>query len=732
MPTPLTLKLTYDNEVRRVSLLPHDIDGHNQLCQRARLLFPRLDKYSDIQFSWIDDEGDQVFVSSDLEFEEALRVMRAGGNGYIRLNIHVSQSKVDNSSQAPPSPVSDACQDIHTGVICGECGMSPIRGIRYKCVKRDNFDICSTCEARTKQPYPMIKFYTLATASTDTMVSILPRTEGGVGGKGLRDTKKDGWKGRRHRGITCNRCNAHSFRGARFTCTVRDDFDLCATCEAKVPYQPYPMVKVYTPDQCPHGHGLVPTNSNPSDSLTCDRQHPRSALYIPTQREQSRDVPPTPPSSPCPPRHAHIRCNECGMKPILGPRYHCTMRSDYDLCSACEARQSQPHAMIKMYFPDNKRSVQGPPPGLVGPPSHLRGCRVPWHGRCGVGPWGGKEKKGGDRGDRSAESIAQRAGTPPHRGEGANCQNYLDGREVYGEEELLTAELTSVARGSTDMGRNGNPAWGGAEGIGAQLEPVTTSEGGGEFQPDSLAVPLEGDSGDAHDNGPVPPCPDPLPLAHACLSLAIAAEVEQGGEGLSPPSIEVPRADVLPQAKPMARFVRDVTMPDGSEVQPCSVFVKCWRVRNDGASAWPAQCRLVSAGGDDLLPEGSSELCCVVPSASAGEEVDISAQLVAPSAIGRHVGYFRLQDNEQNWFGQRLWADIRVTDDDVAWQMISSSSVIEDEVEDDGSIQVHHVQLEDGEEPSSPSPSTNDVTWARELELLDLMIHRLRGRDPPA
>ena len=55
-------------------------------------------------------------------------------------------------------------------------------------------------------------------------------------------------------------------------------------------------------------------------------------------------------------------------------------------------------------------------------------------------------------------------------------------------------------------------------------------------------------------------------------------------------------------AKPMCRFVKDVTFPDGTQVQPGSVFLKTWRIRNDGAYTWPDQVALVYHRSYFILP----------------------------------------------------------------------------------------------------------------------------------
>ena len=49
-----------------------------------------------------------------------------------------------------------------------------------------------------------------------------------------------------------------------------------------------------------------------------------------------------------------------------------------------------------------------------------------------------------------------------------------------------------------------------------------------------------------------------------------------------------------------ARFVKDVTIFDGTEVSPKTNFTKIWRVSNSGTLAWPQGIQLVHIGGDTL------------------------------------------------------------------------------------------------------------------------------------
>lgn len=110
----------------------------------------------------------------------------------------------------------------------------------------------------------------------------------------------------------------------------------------------------------------------------------------------------------------------------------------------------------------------------------------------------------------------------------------------------------------------------------------------------------------------------------------------------------------------VARFAKDVTVPDGTQIAANTPFVKTWRLRNEGA-AWPAGCvlRFLGKKSDKM---GSSETVplpvegAVAPNA----EVDVSVNLVAPSKPGRYTGYWKMTTPEGRKFGQRVWASIVV------------------------------------------------------------------------
>ncbi len=63
-----------------------------------------------------------------------------------------------NMSQAPAG----SQQAIHPGVKCDGCGITPIRGVRYKCATCSNYDLCETCEQRLGHEHALLKIRTPA------------------------------------------------------------------------------------------------------------------------------------------------------------------------------------------------------------------------------------------------------------------------------------------------------------------------------------------------------------------------------------------------------------------------------------------------------------------------------------------------------------------------------------------------------------------------------------------
>jgi len=111
-----------------------------------------------------------------------------------------------------------------------------------------------------------------------------------------------------------------------------------------------------------------------------------------------------------------------------------------------------------------------------------------------------------------------------------------------------------------------------------------------------------------------------------------------------------------------ARYVADVSLPDGSEVQAGAQLLKTWRLRNEGARPWPDGSTLAWIGKrpQDRL---GAPLSVPVASCAPGQEVEVSVPVTAPAEPGRYTCFFRLQAPQGRKFGQRLWIQITVCPD---------------------------------------------------------------------
>lgn len=464
-------------------------------------------------------------------------------------------------------------------------------------------------------------------------------------------------------------------------------------------------------------------------------------------RETNRD---TRPSIPNTVEHHGITCDECGMNPIKGIRYKCTVREDFDLCENCEAKRAQPFAMIKITDPsqapkvlvyglndhgrDSGRGVRGgrgctwrraarpqdePHPAPPAPPAghmplppfaHSRG---PFHGS----PFAPGSKPGPqkfscpfskDKGsfesciDENFDKFSKKLEKAQSHLKGANLSNPI-APFVAAMDALFGEEQESKG-----------------------TKPTSDSKPTVSAPVDNTVEQSESD---------------------VLLEQAIQESLLEAAKPVHVPTA-APAVPTLP--KPALRYVRDVTFPDNTVVQPGTTFMKIWRVRNDGRHPWPQEVCLVPAGGDLLTDENH---CAELPAVGPDEEADIGLMLTAPRANGLYTAYFRAQTKEGHHFGHRLWASIVVADSEPDWQVLSATapsesttvsapaakdSVVASAVAD--GVEVESVDEEGGDmleasvHLTSSKISTDEdrqrqslaLLWRRELEILnDMGFHDL-------
>src|SRR5574342_488316 len=84
-----------------------------------------------------------------------------------------------------------------------------------------------------------------------------------------------------------------------------------------------------------------------------------------------------------------------------------------------------------------------------------------------------------------------------------------------------------------------------------------------------------------------------------------------------------------------ADFVTDVTIPDGTVLDPGEEFTKTWRLKNAGTCSWTPSYAVVFSNGDSMSGPATQALTANV---NPGQTVDISLNLKAPSTPGNYTG----------------------------------------------------------------------------------------------
>jgi hypothetical protein len=136
-----------------------------------------------------------------------------------------------------------------------------------------------------------------------------------------------------------------------------------------------------------------------------------------------------------------------------------------------------------------------------------------------------------------------------------------------------------------------------------------------------------------------------------------ATEVSAPTEAAAPTATNAPDVSGPGDCTLNAKFVQDVTIPDGTKLSPGAAFVKVWRMRNTGTCTWETGTKLVFSSGDQM--GGPADVPVTTPVAP-GSEVDISANLNAPNTPGVYQGKWQLRDQKGTFFGSAIWVKIVV------------------------------------------------------------------------
>jgi len=105
-----------------------------------------------------------------------------------------------------------------------------------------------------------------------------------------------------------------------------------------------------------------------------------------------------------------------------------------------------------------------------------------------------------------------------------------------------------------------------------------------------------------------------------------------------------------------AEFVTDVTIPDGTVLDPNETFTKTWRLRNSGTCSWTPSYSVVFSNGNSMSGPTTQALTGNV---NPGQTMDISINLKAPATADDYVGYWSLRNAAGKNFAT-FYVDINV------------------------------------------------------------------------
>ena len=146
------------------------------------------------------------------------------------------------------------------------------------------------------------------------------------------------------------------------------------------------------------------------------------------------------------------------------------------------------------------------------------------------------------------------------------------------------------------------------------------------------------------------------------MTAVVDAEKDPTDETVDP-TITIAPADTqespptqTPEPCNRAVFVSE-TIEDGTDFDPNEGFIKTWRFKNTGTCTWNSNYKLIFVDGDQLSGPASKNL---TQSVAPGETVDINVNLTAPASAGTYKGFWKVADDDGQYFVHNIWVEIEV------------------------------------------------------------------------
>lgn len=115
----------------------------------------------------------------------------------------------------------------------------------------------------------------------------------------------------------------------------------------------------------------------------------------------------------------------------------------------------------------------------------------------------------------------------------------------------------------------------------------------------------------------------------------------------APVAVNIP-TETIPCDRAAGGTPIDITIPDGSVLQPGEDFTKTWRLMNTGSCAWTENYAVVWFSGDDL---GDVHERLLKTRVEPGQAIDLSVDMQAPVDARSYYSYWKLRNEAGQMFG---------------------------------------------------------------------------------
>jgi len=170
----IVLKLVHGSVLKRIRKSPTSISHLEKIvCSE----FPQLTNKA-LSFQYVDCDGDIISLTTQEGLKEAYMQLKEAKSKVLNLIIRTIDKKEENKRKDSISwdeclnlivkeELNNKTEDldafvkkvnihdsriiqstIHEGIKCSNCGVLPIRGIRYKCAECVGYNLCEVCESK--------------------------------------------------------------------------------------------------------------------------------------------------------------------------------------------------------------------------------------------------------------------------------------------------------------------------------------------------------------------------------------------------------------------------------------------------------------------------------------------------------------------------------------------------------------------------------------------------------